>query len=119
MTAHKVKLVAGDALRLPIAILSGHGADFDGDAMNFHVPHSEKAVNEAREKMMPSKMLIDPRSYGPALLPPQGYVTGLYLASTLKSDKTPKAFTTKQEAIAAYKRGDIDVDDEVIILKKG
>ena len=44
-------------------IVAGFGADFDGDAMQYHVPATDEAVKDAYEKMMPSRNLLAAASY--------------------------------------------------------
>jgi hypothetical protein len=115
-TAHFAKPVAGNAIRMSNLVLAGHGADSDGDAINLHVPVSEKAMNQAKDTMLPSKMLIHPRDYGVHLLPSQGYVTGLYIGSK-PNTKRARTFATKADVIKAYRSGEIDADDPVVILR--
>lgn len=43
-------LVEGDAIKLHPMVCTGFNADFDGDQMAVHVPLSDKAVEEAKEK---------------------------------------------------------------------
>ena len=114
LMAHYPKLVPGDAIRLPIAVLGGQGADFDGDALNIHVIDSDKAVDEAKRKMLPSKNLFSPKNFGVHMTPTQGHVTGLFMA-TREGQGAPKRFKTEKEVIAAYKRGEIDADTPVVI----
>jgi hypothetical protein len=43
-------------------------------------------------------------------------LAGLYLATRKKKTGRVHVFSTKQEAIAAWKRGDIGINDEVRII---
>jgi len=115
MTAHFAHPVAGDAIKLPIPILSGHGADFDGDTANVHVLSSDKAIAEAKSKLLPSKMLFSPKTWEAQMTPDQGFVTGLYLGTSDPSGRMPRAFPSKKAVIQAYKRGEIDIDDPIVI----
>jgi hypothetical protein len=85
------RLTAGDTIQINPFIVGGLGADFDGDASNFHVNGSDEAAREAAEKMLPSKNLLavsDMRS--PMFAPRQEYQGGLYdLTSGENKDKRP------------------------------
>jgi DNA-directed RNA polymerase subunit beta' len=109
-------LVPGETLQISPIVTPGFGADFDGDAMNYHVPVSDDAVREAIEKMMPSKNLFNVDKFDVHYLPRQEYLHGLYLATRkAKANKLPRRFASREEAIKAYSRGEINADDPVIV----
>ena len=56
-TAFRPFLTEGSTIKVCPLITASFTADFDGDQMNAHVPASEKAVQQAYEKMLPSKNL--------------------------------------------------------------
>ncbi len=95
----------------------GLGADFDGDAINVHVPVSDEAVKETIGKLFPSKNLIHPNSFDVHLEPTQEFLAGLYLASKKDENRPPKVFATAEDAKKAYARGEIGIRDPVHILK--
>jgi len=105
-------LTKGDTLQIPPIITPGFNADFDGDTMNYHVPATEDAVKDAVNKMLPSKNLRAVRDFDVHYYPRQEFLLGLHLASTAKK-KGVKYFRSKQDAIEAYKRGEIGIDDQV------
>jgi DNA-directed RNA polymerase beta subunit len=107
-------LVKNDTLQLPPPIVAGFNADFDGDAMNYHVPVSDEAVKDAVEKMMPSKNLHSVRDFKVHYLPRHEFMMGLYLASRAKNTNKPRTFRNKEDVIAAYQRGDIGIGDKVV-----
>jgi len=116
--AFRPKLVTGDTMQISPLIVKGFNADFDGDAMQFHVPTSEAAVREAYDRMMPSKNLLHPADFkSPVHAPVNEYISGLYHASSQTSERRPRVFASKKDAIAAYKRGDIQADDPVEIIQ--
>lgn len=86
------------------------------DTVSYHVPVSDAAIKEIREKMMPSANLRHPRDFDVHMKPVQGFLYGLIRAT--KGEKSGKVhkYATSKDAIAAYRRGEIDVDDEVVIL---
>jgi DNA-directed RNA polymerase subunit beta len=114
--AFRPKLVNAETLQIPPAIVTGFGADFDGDTMNYHVPVSDGAVKDALEKMLPSKNLLAAKSFKAHQLPKNEYQGGLYHATAFVSNKPERYFATKADAIRAYRNGDISSDQKVVIL---
>jgi DNA-directed RNA polymerase subunit beta len=118
MMAAYPKLVKGDTLQISPLIVGGFNADFDGDAMNYHVPSTDEAAREAAEKMLPSRNLFSAATFKVQYGPSQEYVGGLYEA-TARQDKLnkPLVFQTKADAIRAYKQGRINVDRQIVIME--
>lgn len=118
MMAFYPKLTKNKVMEVNPVITKGFNADFDGDAMQYHVPSTEDAAKEAVEKMLPSKNLFATASFKAHYVPNKDYQAGVYLASSRVDKKTkPRIFSSKQEAIAAYRRGEIDVDTQVQIAE--
>ena len=88
------------------------------DTANYHVPTSDDAVKEAKEKMLPSKNLLSVKNFGVHYLPSQELLYGLYLASRKTQNKQPRVFADKNAAIQAYRRGELRSDDPIIIGKQ-
>ena len=117
MMAFYPRLAKGDTLQISPLVVGGFAADFDGDAMQYHVPVSDEAANEALEKMLPSRNLFSPADFSsPVHQPTQEYTGGLYAATAKKSGKRKRTFRNKADMVAAYKRGEINIDDEVELL---
>jgi len=122
-TWHKFNLLAfhphivdDDVIRVSPLIVKGFNMDFDGDQANFHVPISDKAVEQAKSKMMPSKNLFsltDLRSIQHS--PSMEMTMGLYWLTRQANKKQPRKFATTADAKKAYNRGDIGANDPVII----
>jgi len=108
-------LTKGETLQISPVVTPGFNADFDGDAMNYHVPVTDEAVTDAVEKMLPSKNLKSSSNFKVHYLPKQEFLMGLYLASTAKKDTPPRVFASKADVIKAYKKGDISLGDRVIV----
>ena len=117
--AFKPKLVRGDVLQVSPLIVKGFNADFDGDAMQFHVPTSKEAVNEAYDRMLPSKNLLSAADFKtPWHVAGQEYIGGLYHASTARRDGgRPHYFDSVESVRKALARGDIGHDDEVVVAR--
>ena len=114
--AFKPKLIKNETLQISPAIVKGFGADFDGDTMNYHVPVSESAVNDALEKMLPSRNLLSTKTFKAHQLPQNEYQGGLYHATAFVSNKPERYFANKADAIRAYRAGEIGSDQKVVIL---
>ena len=71
-------LIEGSAIQLHPLVTTAFNADFDGDQMAVHVPLSEKAVKEARERMLSSKNLLKPADGEPIISPSKDMVLGVY-----------------------------------------
>lgn len=111
------KLTKNDTVQFSPLIVKGFGADFDGDAVQYHVPIKEEARREAIERMLPSKNLISPADFKtPMHMPGQEYLGGLYDA-TSKSKKTRPGhrFLTAKDAVQAFLRGDASINTPVVI----
>ena len=112
------KLTKNKVLEVNPVITKGFGADFDGDAMQYHVPSTNEAAREAIDKMLPSKNLFSVGSFKAHYVPNKDYQTGLYLASSRINKKAkPRVFRNKADAVAAYRRGEISVDTPVHIVE--
>lgn len=116
--AMKPRLTKGDTLQISPLVVKGFGADFDGDAMNYHVPSLEKSVEEAYAKLLPSRNLFSMSDFKSVMhAPANEYVSGLYHATKSKSDRPIKIFRTIADAKRAYSRNEISVDDKIKILE--
>jgi DNA-directed RNA polymerase subunit beta len=118
MMAFYPKLTKNHVMEVNPVITKGFGADFDGDAMQYHVPSTDEAAQEAVEKMLPSKNLFSVSTFKAHYTPNKDYQTGVYLASSRVDKKAkPKVFRSRQDAVHAYHRGEIDVDTPVHIIE--
>lgn len=118
MMAFYPKLTKNKVMEVNPVITKGFGADFDGDAMQYHVPSTDDAAKEAVEKMLPSKNLFAASTFRAHYVPNKDYQTGLYLASSRINKKSkPRVFRNKQDAMQAYRRGEIEVDTPVHIVE--
>lgn len=116
--AMKPRLTKNKTLEVSPLIVKGFGADFDGDAMNYHVPSTEGARKEAIERLLPSRNLFSLSDFKSVMhAPANEYVGGLWHATKGKSNRPKRIFKTLADAKKAYSRGDIDINDPVQILE--
>ncbi len=91
MMAHRIKVLPGRALRLNPSVCHPYNADFDGDAMNLHIPQNEEAMAEAQILMEVRTQLNSPR-YGLSIIGLiQDGISGLYLLTKNEKIKYEKA----------------------------
>ena len=117
--AFRPRLTKGHNLETSPIVIKGFGGDYDGDAMQFHVPATSEAVNDAYTKMMPSRNLLSVSEFRPMYQPSQEYLGGLHAATSAKTADKPIAFRTRAEAIKAFKQGIGSLGQHVIILNPG
>jgi DNA-directed RNA polymerase subunit beta' len=116
--AGKPKLIDGNTIAINPLVTTGLNADFDGDAMNLHVPSQPEAVQEAMQKLMPSKMLFSIRSHDQVVpLPKQELILGLFTANRREA-KNKHTFKTEDEALRAIRTGAVNLSDEIEIAGK-
>ena len=112
------KLIEGNTIAINPLVTTGLNADFDGDAMNLHVPSQPDAVEEAWKKLMPSKMLFSIRNQDQVVpIPKQELILGLYTANR-RDSKAKHVFSTEEEALKAIRTGGVSLSDEVEIRAK-
>jgi DNA-directed RNA polymerase subunit beta' len=110
------KLIDGNTIAINPLVTTGLNADFDGDAMNIHVPSHPDAVAEAHEKLMPSKMLFSIRDQDKVVpVPKHEQILGLYTAAA-RPAKAKHVFETHAQALDAIKKHRVSLSDEVEIL---
>lgn len=113
--AGRPKLIEGNTIAINPLVTTGLNADFDGDAMNLHVPSQADAVEEAWKKLMPSKMLFSIRDQDKVVpIPKQELVLGLYTANKREA-KNKHVFNTEEEALKAIRAGTVRLSDDVEI----
>lgn len=119
MMAFKPKLVPGSAIKIPVEVLGGYNADFDGDTMGIHVPTSPEAVQEA-EGMLPSNNLYRTGYSRDKLSVELGkeYMMGIYKL-TRNGKTTAKMYDTKEQAVNAAEKRDIKWDDIISVKNIG
>jgi len=108
-------LIEGEAIRLHPLVCTAFNADFDGDQMAIHVPLSEEAQSEARERMLSSVNLLKPSTGDPIMIPTKDMILGCYyLTKIIPGVKGEgKVFSSPQETLIAYDLKKIDLKAKV------
>ena len=115
-------LIEGSAIRIHPAICSGFNADFDGDQMAVHVPLSKKAIQEAKELMLPEFNLLRPADGSPVSTPASKEMAlGVYYLTKIntKIAKNNSTHSDELEAITAWQAGKVDIRQEITVKIKG
>jgi len=109
------KLIEGNTIMISPLVTNGHNADFDGDAMNVQLPALPEAVDDAKNKLLPSKMLFSIKKQNTVVpTPTQEFILGLYTAQKSKS-KNSYRFPDRETALKAIKSGQVNMSDEIVI----
>lgn len=115
--AFRARRTPGKAIYIPSLVCKGFNADFDGDRMIAHVPVRPEAVKEAREKLMPSQNLFKPGRDRIIMQPEEEAIAGLYAATRMKN-RTNRRYSSPQEVIKAYEKGQLDLNDGIKLGKE-
>lgn len=107
-------LVKGNSLHINPNICNVMAADYDGDQMSTHVPVSQEAIEAIDKHMLPSRNLLSPVDDTAHFIPRSEFAEGLYLASRTRNN-APIRFRSKEDMMAALKKGEIKIDTPVII----
>ncbi len=109
-------LIEGSAIQLHPLVCTAFNADFDGDQMAVHVPLSQKAVQEARDRMLASKNLLKPADGEPIISPAKDMVLGIYYL-TMQHGKPHRgdgrAFADMDEVEMAYALDQVEVHTKI------
>ncbi|MDD3292673.1 MAG: DNA-directed RNA polymerase subunit beta' [Candidatus Pacebacteria bacterium] len=111
-------LIEGEAIRLHPLVCTAFNADFDGDQMAIHVPLSEEAQAEARERMLSSVNLLKPSTGDPIMIPTKDMILGCYYLTKLApgAKGEGKTFSSPKDALIAYDLKKIDIKANVKIM---
>jgi len=112
------KLTKNKVMEIHPFLVTGFGADFDGDAMQFHVPVDPAAVKEAIDKLLPSKNVISFQRFQAHAVPTMEYALGLHYLSSRKAKGDPVVFKNRHELLEALRSGKITPDQAVILEEK-
>jgi hypothetical protein len=112
------RIIPGTTIKVNPFIEDGMNLDYDGDALQVHLPASRAAVKDA-EKMVLSKNIFSQKDINnPWLLvfPKHESVAGIEKALIQKPSKAKtRVFNTRREALDAYRRGEVGISDPVEI----
>jgi DNA-directed RNA polymerase subunit beta' len=110
-------LIEGEVIQLHPLVCKAFNADFDGDQMAVHVPLSEEAQAEAKERMLSAINLLKPATGTPIASPSQDIVLGCYYLTTIREGARGegKIVGSPEEALLKYEFGEIDLRAKIKI----
>jgi DNA-directed RNA polymerase subunit beta' len=124
--AFEPQLVEGKAIQIHPLVCTAFNADFDGDQMAVHVPLSAEAQAEARVLMLSTNNILKPSDGRPVTMPTQDMILGLFHLTREREDLVTKAkpgqvpsFTSPAEALMARERGQLHLQDRVLLRVEG
>lgn len=115
-------LIEGSAIRIHPAVCSGFNADFDGDQMAVHVPLSQKAIDEAKNLMLPEHNLLRPADGTPVSTPSSKEMAlGVYYLTSIdeRMGDGKTIYSGKEEAITAYQSGKLEPRQKIKVYING
>ncbi len=123
-------LIEGKAIAVHPAVVGGFAGDFDGDAMSVHVPLSEPAIEEARERLLSPHNLLKLSDGKPIVDLNHEIAFGLYYLTVLNGEEDEKqmsVFYSLEQAVSAYQNNclalhapiKIRLDGEEIVTSAG
>ena len=107
--------VPGKTIRVNPFMEKGMNMDYDGDTMQIHVPVMPAAVREVHAMTLSNLLFGDKTKSDLLVFPQHEAVAGMVYASGDANKGKAHKYKTKEEALAAYHRGDIQINDAVEI----
>jgi len=104
--------VAGKTIRTNPFCEAGLNADYDGDTLQVHTPVLPNAVEDVKLMTMSHLLFADKQKDDLLVVPRMEATLGLHLATRPGNGK-PRHFQSREAAMAAYKRGEVALNDIV------
>jgi DNA-directed RNA polymerase beta' subunit len=111
------KIIEGKTIKLNPFGEKGANADYDGDAMQIHAPVTPGGVEDVKKMTLSHMIFADKRPGVLNVAPEMESLLGLNRATQAPSDKKTKHFETQEEAVAAYHKGEIALNDPIEIKR--
>lgn len=120
LTRHNIigaypRMTEGKTITLNPFAERGTNADYDGDAMQIHAPVTAAGVEDVKRMTLSHQIFADRRPGMLNVAPDMEAVLGLHRATQQASDRPSKHFASLQDALTAYHRGDIELNDAIHI----
>lgn len=114
-------LIEGNAIKLHPMTCKGFNADFDGDQMAVHLPLTDEAVEEVKERMFVKENMLSSRDGTPIVNVAKDMSMGVYFLTLMKgnADDVKRYFSSEDDALSAYTLKDIKFHEPIKLLKDG
>ncbi len=108
-------LIEGETIQIHPFVCKAFNADFDGDQMAVHLPLSNEAQKESKERMLTSLNLLKPATGTPIVTLYQDIVLGCYWLTRIENGLKGegKIFSNPEESELAYELGNIDLKAKI------
>jgi DNA-directed RNA polymerase subunit beta' len=112
-------LIEGNAIQLHPMVCRGFNADFDGDQMAVHLPLSEKAIEEAKQKMFARSNILLMADGNPVINVEKDMALGVFHVTGLEAKEHPKFYASATDAMCRYQMEDLGLREEIRVLIDG
>ncbi len=111
-------LIEGNAIRLHPMVCKGFNADFDGDQMAVHLPLSDEAVEEVKERMFAKDNMLSLRDATPIVNVEKDMAMGIYFLTLMKGSEedVKHVFSNEDEVSTAFNLGIIKFYEPIKVL---
>jgi DNA-directed RNA polymerase subunit beta' len=114
-------LIEGDAIRLHPMVCKGYNADFDGDQMTVHLPISQQAIEEVKERMFAKDNMFWLRDGSPITNVEKDMAIGIYFLTVAYGDdsKVHKFYPNEDAVLADFNLDKIKFHEKIKVLRDG
>ncbi|BCX13604.1 MAG: DNA-directed RNA polymerase subunit beta' [Candidatus Dojkabacteria bacterium] len=114
-------LIEGDAIRLHPMVCKGYNADFDGDQMTIHLPISNRAIEEVKERMFAKDNMFWLRDGSPITNVEKDMAMGTYFLTIAYGDdsQVKRFYPNTEVAMADFNIGKIKYNEKIKVLING
>jgi DNA-directed RNA polymerase subunit beta' len=116
IVAAYAKPVPGKTIRVSSFTEKGMNLDYDGDTLQVHFPIGAEAVADAKQMTLSNMLLSDQQRNRLMVFPQHEAIIAFTLAAKHTTPTGPvRKFKTREDALAAYRRGELKLSDAIEI----
>lgn len=112
------KMIDGKTVKLNPFAEKGMNADYDGDALQIHAPVTPGGVADVKKMTLSHMIFADKRPGVLNIVPEMESLIGLHRATHAASNKAVTHYANQADAMAAYHKGEIALNDPITIGKR-
>lgn len=113
------KMIDGKTIKLNPFAEKGTNADYDGDAMQIHAPVTAAGIEDVKKMTLSHLIFADKRPGVLNIAPEMESLIGLNRATAAPSSKAVQHYGSQEDAMAAYHKGEIALNDPIEIKHNG
>jgi len=116
IVAAYAKPVPGKTIRVSAFAEKGMNLDYDGDTLQVHFPIGAESVQDAKQMTLSNMLLSDQQRNRLMVFPQHEAIIAFTLAAKHVTPTGPvRTFKTREEALGAYRRGELKLSDSIEI----